>query len=55
MELARNDFISSNLDLGGFNICYIDEMSSDLSEGEKDAVLDRIAEKCLWSVFYNSG
>lgn len=55
MELAKNDFISSNLDLGGFNVCYIDELNPDLSQAEKDALLDKIAEKCLWNVFYNSG
>lgn len=40
MELAKNDFIASNLDLGGFNICYIDEMSSDLDAAKKDQILE---------------
>jgi acyl-CoA reductase-like NAD-dependent aldehyde dehydrogenase len=55
MELAKNDFIESNMDLGGFNVCYIDELSSTLDNSEKDKILDKIIEKCLWGVFYNSG
>ena len=46
-ELAQNDFIDCSLDLGGLNHAYVDESCEDK--------LDKIAEACLWGVFYNSG
>jgi len=48
-ELAQNDFIDCNLDLGGLNLAYIDESYSD------EELLARAVEKCLWGAFYNSG
>ena len=48
-ELAQNDFIDCNLDLGGLNLAYIDESYSD------DELLAKAVEKCLWGAFYNSG
>ena len=46
-ELAQNDFIDCSLDLGGLNHAYVDETCEDK--------LDKIADACLWGVFYNSG
>jgi acyl-CoA reductase-like NAD-dependent aldehyde dehydrogenase len=45
LELAQNDFIENNMDIGGMNYAYIGE----------DCDLEKAVEKVMWGVFYNSG
>ena len=47
-ELASNDFIDCNLDIGGLNVAYVDESVS----GDH---LSAAVEQCLWGCFYNTG
>jgi len=54
-DLAKNDFIASNIDLGGHNTAYIDEISSSLDNTERDKLLEKIVDKCLWGTYYNTG
>ena len=48
-ELAKNDFISSDIDVGGLNYAYIGKSCQD------EALLKIAVEKCMWGKFYNSG